>query len=237
LLRPWALGIIPARGGSKGIVKKNLARVGGLTLVAHAVRSAREACLLRHVILSTEDDEIRDEAMECGVHVCERPIELAADDTEMLDVVLHALTYAEQFYNCRYLYVAILQPTSPLREGADIDGALLMLEQTGADSVVTITSTHPRTWMTDEQGTPIWPTPRWNNRQKLPHDFVRNGAVYAIRTTCLQKGMLFGPLRRAYHMPAWRSVNINAQDDLITCEALWREHHCRGGSGPRGESV
>lgn len=230
------LGIIPARGGSKGIPKKNLARVAGETLIRHAVRSARESRAIRHLILSTEDDEIRDEAMECGVAVCDRPAELASDDSEMIETVIHALDWAEKVFQAVYQAVAILQPTSPLRTGDDIDGCLNLLEQAQADSVVSVVRTHPRSWMTDALGQPIWPTPAWNSRQKLPRDYVRNGAVYAVRADVLRAGMLFGPIRRAYEMPQWRSANVNGWDDLTVCEAFWNEHHRGSGPGPRGES-
>ena len=109
------LGLIPARGGSKGIPRKNLAPVGGKPLLTWTVEAAQEASELTRVVVSTDDDEI---AAEAGVEVLRRPAELAADDTPMLDVVRH--TVAELSPDV----VVLLQPTSPLRRAEHVERAL-----------------------------------------------------------------------------------------------------------------
>src|ERR671933_1940916 len=124
------LGLIPARGGSKGIPGKNLAPLCGRPLLAWTVGAACAAGSLDRVVVSTDSDEIAAAARELGADVLERPAELARDDTPMRDVVLHAL---EELGRPEVL--ALLQPTSPLRRAAHVDEAVALLRRSGADCV------------------------------------------------------------------------------------------------------
>ena len=123
------LGLIPARGGSKGVPRKNLAQVAGKPLLAWTVEAARAASELTRVVVSTDDDEI---AAEAGVEVLRRPAELAADDAPMLEVVRHAVSELGPDV------VVLLQPTSPLRRAEHVDAAVRLLLESGADAVVSV---------------------------------------------------------------------------------------------------
>lgn len=234
------LGIITARGGSKGIPGKNLKMLGGKPLIEHTI-DAVEDCALDRVILSTDDPKIAAVAREHGVDVpFMRPAELARDETPHLPVIQHAVKFLQD-QGYRPDVVLILQPTSPLRSAIDIAGALRMLEVSGADSVVSVTevSVHAnpmRMLRIDEQGlATLFVTgepvrKRINRRQDLPQAFVMNGAVYACRTECLfaAEPSLYGDRVVAFPMPADRSLSIDTPEDWAEAEqALARrpQHH------------
>src|SRR5438105_3691856 len=131
------LGVIPARGGSKGVPRKNTRLLCGKPLLQYTAEAALLSRRLSRVILSTGDDEIAQVGRGCGLDVpFMRPRELAQDDTPMLPVVLHAVLWLEE-QGDTYDAVCLLQPTNPLRRAEDIDGAIGLLQQGGADSAVT----------------------------------------------------------------------------------------------------
>ena len=133
-----ALGIITARGGSKGIPRKNLKLLGGKPLIHYSIYAANDTPLER-LILSTEDPKIAEVARSLGCDVpFMRPAELARDETPHLPVIQHAVQWLIDHEAYRAEAVVILQPTSPLRSSADIAAALRMLELSGADSVVSV---------------------------------------------------------------------------------------------------
>src|SRR5688572_5488542 len=127
MARPQTLAVVPARGGSKGVLRKNLRLLGGLPLVVHTLRAALAARRLDHVVLSTEDDEIAEVGLGAGVTVIRRPPELATDHVQNTDVVRHAL----QETGATFERLVLLQPTSPLRAGSDIDACLDLLDTPG----------------------------------------------------------------------------------------------------------
>src|SRR5205085_8952040 len=124
LTRPSYLGIVPARGGSKGIPRKNMVELGGKPLVQHSIEAGLGSSRLDLLLLSSEDREILELAMELGCAVVERPSALARDEAATIDVVIHALDHAEGDHGLRPDAVVLLQPTSPFRTAADIDGAI-----------------------------------------------------------------------------------------------------------------
>ena len=135
------LGVIPARGGSKGIRRKNLALLGGRPLIAHTCDAARGSRALARVIVSTDDDEIAAEALRLGVEVpFLRPRTLAGDDTPMIDVLVDLLSTLAGRESYRPDAVALLQPTSPFRRAAHVDAAVDVFRASGADSVVSVVS-------------------------------------------------------------------------------------------------
>ena len=133
------LGIITARGGSKGIPGKNLKLLAGKPLLAYTVDTARRSGALDRVILSTEDEAIATAGRDLGCDVpFIRPLDLAQDDTPHLPVIQHATRWMQDRVNYRPDAVMILQPTSPLRTGDDIAAAVALLESSGADSVLSV---------------------------------------------------------------------------------------------------
>lgn len=225
------LGIVTARGGSKGIPGKNLKLLGGRPLIDYSIDAANDTPLDR-LICSTEDRKIADVARSLGCEVpFMRPAELARDETPHLPVIVHAVTWLRDHGNYRPDAVVILQPTSPLRSAADIAAALRMLELSGADSVVSVSEVtahaHPmRMLRVDDEGMatlfvsgePV--RNRINRRQDLPKAWVMNGAIYACRTDVLfaAEPSLYGDRVVAYPMPAERSISIDDMADWAAAE-------------------
>ena len=180
-----ALGLIPARGGSRGIPGKNLALARRASRCSRGRASRRSASdRLARIVVSTDSPEIAAAARELGVEVIDRPAALAADETPMLDVVQHALDQAPGADP-----VVLLQPTSPLRRSADIDAALELWEQTGADSVVSVVrvphSFTPGSQLLRDEDGRLEPYPAEERavlRQEKPALYARNGpAVLVVR--------------------------------------------------------
>ena len=130
------LGVIPARGGSKGVTRKNVRLLDGRPLISYTIDAARRSDLLTELVVSTEDPEIAAIADEHGVSVVDRPFELAGDLTPMAPVVQHALTAVESRTGLSFDCVFTLQVTTPFRTPNDIDGAIEALRTSGAESVV-----------------------------------------------------------------------------------------------------
>lgn len=224
---PFSLGVIPVRGGSKGVPRKNIRLLGQKPLLAYTLSAAQNSQMLSHTVVSTEDAEIADIAQSFGGQVVWRPNSLAQDETPSLPVVQHALLEVEAAIDIVFDYAVVLQATTPFRTYKDIDGVLEKLIGTGADSVVSVVKLdefHP--WKikkidgdrlvpymdVEEEGT---------RRQDLPAAFVRNGGVYAVkRSVLMDRNSLYGDDCRAYIMPRNRSVDINDELDFLFAEAL-----------------
>jgi D-3-phosphoglycerate dehydrogenase / 2-oxoglutarate reductase len=223
------LGIVPARGGSKGIPRKNLSLLRGRPLLEYTAVAALATHRLTRIVLSTEDEEIADVGRRCGLDVLFlRPVELARDDTPMLAVAQHAVEWlaakGEQFDA-----VCVLQPTSPLREPEDIDGAIALMERTGADSVIAFVDVGEkqpaRMKFVADDGRVIDPPFaelfEGQPRQQLPHVYLREGSIYLTRTAVLMEQHSFkGRDCRAWIVPEERACNIDTPFDLFIAEQL-----------------
>ena len=228
------LGIITARGGSKGVPGKNLKLLAGKPLLAYTIDAARSCAALDRVILSTEDEVIAAAGRSLGCEVpFTRPAELSRDDTPHLPVIQHAAAWMRDHENYAFDAVMILQPTSPLRTSADIGAVVALLESTGADSVLSVSEvpahSHPlrtlRLNALDEAvlfatGEPV--RKRINRRQDMQPAWVMNGAIYACLTALLfgPEPSLYGDRVVAYRMPHDRSISIDDMDDWAAAERL-----------------
>lgn len=231
------LGIVTARGGSKGLPGKNIWPLLGRPLLAWTAESALAARRLDRVILSTDDEQIAQAGREAGLDVpFLRPPELARDDTRHLPVLQHALREAEQT-DGRYDAIFILQPTNPLRTADDIDGSLELLERTGADSVhsfAPVGDAHPAKLVTvDEEGRIekafFQDLPPGTPRQELPEYHFVVGLVYAIRREVLmEQNDLRGADCRAWLVPEERAINIDTELDFFLTEQTlrWLRRDC-----------
>ncbi len=226
------LGLVPARGGSKGIPHKNIRLLGGKPLLCYTAQAAQAARRLTRTILSTDDEEIAAVGRACGLTVpFLRPARLAQDDTPTLPVVQHALAWVEARGE-HYDAVCLLQPTCPLRRPDDIDACIERLEQEGADSVVSVLSVPAKynphwVYFEDQQGRlrlstgVATPVPR---RQDLPPAFHREGSVYVTRRdVVVEKNSFYGERIVGYRMDPARSVNLDLPADWTRAEALLRE--------------
>lgn len=220
------LGIVPARGGSKAIPRKNIVDVLGKPLIAYTADAALNSHLQR-VVLSTDDAEIAAVGAACGLDVpFLRPAELARDETPTIPVLQHvvkALADAGSYFDA----VMTLQPTNPLRLPSDIDGAIALLERSGADSVISVFDVgekHPaRMKYMDADGRLVDPpfaeAREGQRRQDLPKMFLRDGAIYLTRTHVLMEaGSLKGADCRGWVMPADRAFNVDEPLDLMLIE-------------------
>lgn len=225
------LGVIPARGKSKTIPKKNISPILGKPLIAYTISEALKSKLLTRVIVSSDDNETIEIARKYGAEVpFKRPKKLATDKARSLPVIQHAVRFIEKLEGAPYDYVVMLQPTTPFRLAKDIDNALKKLIKTGADSVISICDVgamHPIRMkkivndrivdfcVKEVEGTP---------RQELPPAYIRNGAIYAVRRDVLMnQNTLRGKDSHPYIMPPDRSVNIDSGLDLKLAEVLMRE--------------
>jgi CMP-N-acetylneuraminic acid synthetase len=207
------VAIVPARGGSKGIVRKNLRLVAGKPLIYWSIQCARDAGL--EVFVSTEDEEIRGVASSLGALPIVRPMNLASDSATGLDVVLHAVGLChEEFDN-----VVVLQPTSPLRQVEDIKKALNWLRV--APSVVSYTSGHKA--MVRVEGDTIVPLFKNLNRQDEPEQTWLNGGIYGARIPKLMEYRTFYmPGVAGMWMPPERSIDVDREFDLLVADLLLR---------------
>lgn len=223
------LGLVPARGGSKGVPGKNIRRLGGKPLLQYTAEAAQAANLLSRVVLSTDSEEIAEMGRACGLEVpFLRPSELAEDSTPTLPVVQHAITWLEN-RGTRFDAICLLQPTSPMRRPEDIDGCIRLLETTGADSAVTMRAVPPEHnphWVYFQNGDGLLRLSTGeqepiSRRQELPPAFHREGSVYVTRRDVLMEmNSLYGKKLAGYVVDAEDSVNIDTLADWERAEAV-----------------
>ncbi|MGQ0663091.1 MAG: acylneuraminate cytidylyltransferase family protein [Pseudomonadota bacterium] len=221
------LGLIPARGGSKAIPRKNVAPLAGRPLLAYTVEAALAAKRLGRVLLSTDDPEIAAVGRSLGLEVpFLRPPELARDEAPMLPVMRHALDWARG-EGLEVEAVALLQPTSPMRESRHIDEAIELMERAGAETVVSVVEVphrfNPVSILTMKDGvlSPFRPGPELLRRQDKPRVFARNGpAILIVRSAVLGRGALYGNPSVGYVMDERDSLDIDDPWDLRLAELL-----------------
>jgi CMP-N,N'-diacetyllegionaminic acid synthase len=217
------LAVVPARGGSKGIPNKNIVDIGGNPLIKYTIDAALGSAMLTNCVISTDSDVIADVAKSCGALVpFKRPEYLSDDRAQSLPVMQHAVEFMEVEQGYQYDLVIMLQPTTPLRETKDIDNAINLLLDTGANSVISVVEVeghHPLRMKRVVDGHLINYIDQGHEdmrpRQELPPVYIRNGAIYAtMRNTLMEENSFVGVDSRAYIMPPERSVNIDSMKDL-----------------------
>ncbi len=228
------LVIIPARGGSKGIPRKNIKLLGGRPLIAYSIDIAIQTADAEHIILSTDDEEIAEVARKCGLRVdYMRPAELAADTTPSRDVMLDAMNHAGQ-KDLRFDSIVLLQPTSPFRTLDDVKGAM-NLYSPECDMVVSVVEAacnpyydcfeaDPRSgFLHISKGEGMF-----TRRQDAPRAWQYNGAVYVINPRSLRQ-MPMGAFRKRVPFPMDRdhSLDLDTPADWFVAEALMAQHSSR----------
>jgi CMP-N,N'-diacetyllegionaminic acid synthase len=220
------VAIVPARGGSKGLLRKNLRDLAGKPLIAWTIAAAQAARGVDRLVVSTEDAEIAEVARALGAEIVERPAALAQDDTPTLPVLRHALEALGEASDA----VLTLQPTSPLRTAAHIEAALAAFyADPRADSLVSTIDVphvfHPRSVMKrDAEGylVPFFDAAQPYRRQDKEPVFARNGAaIYVTRTARLAE-YVFGGRLIGFAMDAQSSLDIDAAEDIAHAEAILR---------------
>lgn len=223
------LGLIPARGQSKGVTRKNARLLGGRPLLAYSAEAACASARLDAVVLTTDDPELAELGRSCGLAVpFLRPAELARDETPMVPVVQHALGWLEG-QGERFDAVCLLQPTVPFREPGEIDRCVESLESSGADTVITVApvpSAYNPHWVfvREEAGYLRLSTgePRpIARRQDLPRAWHRDGSVYVTRRDIVMRdGSLLGPRLVGVEIARETHINIDSPDDWSAAEAI-----------------
>lgn len=225
-----SVAVIPARGGSKGIPRKNLQKVGGVPLIGRAVLAARGADRVRDAYVSTDDPEIASVAVDYGAKVIWRPPELATDTATSESALLHALeALGNQGIHPEVL--VFMQCTSPFVEPSDLDAMIGLLEDADADCVFTVTPFHGFVWQHDERAGAVGVNHdravRLRRQDRQPQ-YLETGAVYVMRVQGFlrAKHRFFGKVLM-YEMPAERSLEIDEPFDLWLAEVMAAYHHRR----------
>jgi N-acylneuraminate cytidylyltransferase len=230
------LGLVCARGGSKGVPRKNLRKLGGRPLVAWSIASARACPLIDRVILSTEDAEIAETAKAFGADVpFLRPAELARDDSPEWLVWRHALNEMERRCGFAADYLVVLPPTSPFRDVPDVEASLRRLHATGADIVISVTdaSRNPYFNMVELEATGEARLCKGTasgvvRRQDAPKVYDITTVVYSTRADFVQRaGGTWEGTVQTVHIPAARALDIDTEMDLRFAEFLLAEGHVK----------
>ncbi|HCI03629.1 MAG: acylneuraminate cytidylyltransferase family protein [Candidatus Peribacteraceae bacterium] len=224
------LGVITARGGSKGISGKNIKELLGKPLIAYTIEAAKNSKHLTRTIVSTEDPVIADIARNlCAEVPFIRPGNLAQDDSSSIDVLKHALEWFEENDSQTFDYVMILQPTSPLRQPKDIDKCIEKAVDTDADSVMSMVEIDDMAIkkLKKIKEDLIFPLlededegQQSARRTEGDPIYRRNTAIYLTKTKLIKEDKMFGNASRPYLMPKRRSVDINTPEDLEYAEYL-----------------
>lgn len=221
------IAVIPARGGSKGVLKKNIRLLAGKPLIHYTIDAAKNSNYINHVIVSTDDDEIISISLADGAQVIRRPPEIAGDNAPTIEAVLHVLDHCDE-HDIALKLVVLLQPTSPFRMSSDIDAALNIFLHNDCDSVVSVVETnHPPYWNMVVKGSYLQPLFDQESlrmrRQDLPKTYLPNGAIYIASAEILkQTHSFYTPKTKPYIMPPERSLDIDSEFDLLFAETIMK---------------
>ena len=220
------VALIPARGGSKGLKKKNLYPVNNKPLISWTIESAISSHYLEQIFVSSDDNSILEIASKEGVNCIERPANLAEDTSSMESVIMHSIEEIDK-QGIRFKYLILLQPTSPLRDSKDIDSACKKFIQLKADSLISVTNVESsvlKTLVKDDNG---FLRPAFDNkfpsmnRQQLPLAYKPNGAIYIInKKLFLNNPTLFQKDTAMYEMKENKSIDVDSINDIHTIEKL-----------------
>ncbi|RMZ49957.1 acylneuraminate cytidylyltransferase family protein [Flavobacteriaceae bacterium PRS1] len=227
------LGLIPARGGSKGVPDKNIKPLMGKPLIQYTVEAGKKSKYIDHLVVSTDSEEI---AQICKIIPVDvpflRPDYLASDTAKAIGVIQHAITTMEEIDGVTYDLVVYLEPPNPLRLVEDIDNCIDLFVKEEPDCVVSVQEAnqfHPILMKTIENNRlkPIWKEePEGVPRQLFsPTAYMRNGAVYVFRKELIMDGILYGNNVLPYIMPLERSVCIDDMMDWYVAEAWMKNNN------------
>lgn len=225
-MKPKIIAIIPARGGSKGVPRKNIRLLAGKPLIAYTIEAASKSEYINRVVVSTEDKEISEVSKKYGAEVIDRPKELAQDDSPAIDAIKHVIGALREKDNYHPDIIVLLQSTTPLRIVADINNAIDFFLNNDCESVVSVCEINPYWSLTIKDGY-LEPIFGWDyfykRRQNLPNTYALNGAIYITLTENLDKYNGFLNKKTiSYIMPHERSIDIDEEFDFKLAELLLR---------------
>jgi CMP-N-acetylneuraminic acid synthetase len=218
------LGLIPCRGGSKGIRRKNIQPVAGEPLLAHSVRASLGADAIDRTVVSTDDAEIAAAAREAGADTpFDRPDELATDEAPVEPVIEHAIEQVSGDSE-RYDTLVLLQATSPLRTAADVDAAVDHYYAEGADSLVAVSEDHSYRWRRTTDGAERLNYDSRKRRQEKFPEYVESGALYAVDVPqFLETGDLQTGRTALYVLDEISALDIDRPYELWLADKILRE--------------
>ena len=223
------LAVIPARGGSKGLPRKNIISVGGKPLLAWTIEAALQSHYVTKTIVSSEDAEILSIAQDFSAETLKRPDKLASDEAGSEGLIVHALESEKEQGNV-YDYVMLLQPTSPLRDTVAINEAVELLQNSDAKALISVSTPEHTPYKAFKlsksgflEGIVDNKTP-FMRRQDLPQTFMPNGAIYLIESELFLKtySLFCKDGTIAYEMSREKSLDIDTMDDVKKVEDLWK---------------
>jgi CMP-N-acetylneuraminic acid synthetase len=223
------LGVIPARGGSKGVRGKNIRPVNGSPLIVHAIECGKRCPSIDRLIVTTDSEQIAAIARDTGAEVpFIRPSHLAQDTTPMMPVLEHALLEAERLYGCTVEAIVLLDPTAPLRTKEDVEGAIALFRQGGSDTVISCNEAHRNPYFNmvaiNEEGfvrCVLDSEPPIGRRQDAPKVFDMNTVVWVFsRKSIVEEKARIAKRTKMFLVPAERSVDLDTETDFTILEAM-----------------
>jgi N-acylneuraminate cytidylyltransferase len=217
------LAIIPARGGSKGIPRKNIRFLAGKPLIAYSIGAALKSKYIDRVVVSTEDEEIAEISKRYGAKVIERPEELATDTAPTEPVLEHVVKWLKEYEGYKTEIIVLLQPTSPLRNSKYIDEALDIFLSSDYDSLLSVCPSHVFIWkMSENSAYPInYDFKNRPRRQDKEPNYKENGAIYVTEYKNLMKNHnILGGEIGLYIMLEEYSIEIDTEFDFWLCEQI-----------------
>lgn len=221
------LGIIPARGGSKGVPNKNIRIVDGQPLIGYTIETAQKSKLLTDVLVSTDSESIIEVVKRYHCEYLKRSSANALDNSIIEDVIFEVLGKLETFYDL----IVLLQPTSPIRDPEDIDNVIdMFLKDETLETVVSLVKLediHPaRMYNIDSEKRmfPLDEKSERKRRQELSPVYLRNGTIYATKTAVMfHTKKLINKNIKGYIMPESKWANVDTERDLLITELLIKE--------------
>ena len=220
------IAIIPARGGSKGLPGKNIKLLNGKPLIAYTIEAALNSEKISRVIVSTDDKDIADVALQYGAEIpFMRPGFLASDNAKSIDVYNYTIERLESEEKIKINEIIVLQPTSPLRNSSHINEALEIYLKRNADSVISYCKEdHPIFWhkFINDEGKfeEIFHENYQRNRQEIRPTYFPNGSLYILKKHILLEGLFYTKNSYVYLMDRKMSVDIDTEEDFLFCEYL-----------------
>lgn len=218
------LAIIPARGGSKGVPRKNVRLLAGRPLICHSIDHALRSELVTRTVVSTDDAEIADVAQHAGAEVVQRPAALSADASPSEPALLHVLKSLREREGYTPELVVFLQATSPIRADDAVDAAIRQMRRENTDSLVSVCASHDFLWTTrGDGGVPVNYDPaRRPRRQDMDPQFRENGSMYVMRAAGLERHAcrIFGKVA-LFEQPMLHGFQIDTPEDFRLCEAVF----------------
>jgi CMP-N,N'-diacetyllegionaminic acid synthase len=226
------LGIIPARGGSRRVPRKNISKVAGKPLISYAIKAAQDSKVLDACIVSTDDSDIAAIAQKAGADVpFLRPKKYATDQSPDIEYVQHALAWLKENRDWSPTIIVLLPPDVPLRTGKDIDAVVRFMIKHKFDSVRTIAGplAHPlkALWVLDDADgkriKPLFPEYVGKPSQQVPAHYIASAFVYATHASFIAQGTLWGPNIGGYVIPMDTAIDIDEPEQLRQAEVALRK--------------